>query len=152
MATTTNMCSRQPVQYQRRTSRKATVFFPCTAPSPPLAKIREHCFYCRVKPKQVRFSHHLHCMVFFTVVFRQHTAVALHHPQQSSPKGYLVICNHIYLCSANAKRINSLAFSSHLSLASMSNTTQDNTKPAIAQPSNTLSTRGVHESLQFLDL
>ena len=153
MATTMYMCSRQPVQYQRRTSRKATVFPPCTAPSPPLAKIREHCFYSRVKPKPVIFSHHLHCTVFFTAVFRQHTAVALHHPQQSSPKGCLVICNHIYLCSANAKRIISLALlSSLLSLTSMSNTTQNDTKPAFAQPSNTPSTRGVYESLQFLDL
>ena len=127
-------------------------FSPCTAPSPPLAKIREHCFYSRVKPKPAIFSHHLHCTVLFTAVFRQHIAVASL-PAELSQGLSRNLHSHILLCSANAKRIISLALlSSLLSLTSMSNTTQNDTKPAFAQPSNTPSTRGVYESLQFLDL
>ena len=144
MATTTYMCSRQPVHYQRRTSRKATVFPPCIAPSPPLAKIREHCSNSRVKSKPVIFSHHLICTVFFTAVFRQHTAVVLHHPPaELSERLSRNLQSHIFLCSANAKRILSLALlSSLLFLASMSNTTHNATKPAFAQPSNTPSIKG----------
>ena len=151
MATTTYMCSRQPVQYQRRTSRKATVFSPCIAPSPPLAKIREHCSNSRVKSKPVIFSHHLICTVFFTAVFRQHTAVVLHHPPaELSERLSRNLQSHIFFVPQTRNEYLALLFFP-LSCFSPRCPTQPTMTPS--RPLHSQATphpqRGVDESLQF---